>query len=272
MKKTALIVILALVLTFAFVASASATTGKFFANSQSYYTWLTTTLDNNSVANGPAVPPGGTRPAPLFNIGDNPTNPGAHAGYLATTAKCGMCHSVHRAAGSGVKLMPGTDATCTGCHTGSTAITAKIVTWTPYDPNWVPVIDPASPLAPIGSPAWIAASNSARTGALINKAAAGGAANGGGPHNDSALDLIADGLWDGTGPTPQPSYEGGRYGCFTRRCHATSPHGVGCSKYKIFAAKLLFNEPLTSAEGTYGGLDAVYDGIGRHRRRRPALP
>jgi uncharacterized protein YdeI (BOF family) len=44
MKKTTLVVVLALVLTFAFAASAFATTGKFYANSQSYYTWFTTTL------------------------------------------------------------------------------------------------------------------------------------------------------------------------------------------------------------------------------------
>src|SRR5512137_2913467 len=126
MKRTALVVVLVLVLTFAFSASAFATTGKFFANSTSYYQW-----------NKPAViPPGTASPAGLFNIGDNPTNPGAHANYLATTAKCGMCHSVHRAAGSGVKLLPTDNTTCGCCHIGSTAITAKLVTWTPYDVHW----------------------------------------------------------------------------------------------------------------------------------------
>jgi cytochrome c553 len=112
----------------------------------------------------------------------------------------------------------------------------------------------------------MAASDASRTAAITNKAAAGGAANGGGPHNDSALDLIADGYWDGTGTTPLPSYEiGTRYGCFTRRCHATNPHGAGGSEYKIMAAKLLFNESANEDElgdGTYGGLDAVWDDLG----------
>jgi hypothetical protein len=234
MKKTVLVVVLVLALTFAFATSASATTGKFFANSTSYYQW-----------NKPAViPPGTGSPAGLFNVGDNPTNPGAHANYLATTAKCGMCHSVHRAAADGVKLLPTADATCAGCHTGSTTVTAKIITWAPVNTSWVP------------------------------DGSNGPAGGGGGPHNDSAADLVADGYWDGTGATPQPSYTPGqRYGCFTRRCHATNPHGAGGSKYAIFAAKLLFNESAADdsvmdthmpAEGlgTYGGLDAVYDDLG----------
>jgi len=101
---------------------------------------------------------------------------------------------------------------------------------------------------------------------ITNKTAAGGAANGGGPHNDSALDLVADGYWDGTGATPEASYESGhRYGCATRRCHATNPHGADSSKYGLFAAKLLFNEPANDdleGDGTYGGLDAVWDDLG----------
>ncbi len=225
----------------------------FFRYRRDYYKWTTTPGPRDS---GPA----------LGSIGDNPTNPGAHANYLATTAKCGMCHSVHRAAGDGVKLLPTSDATCAGCHTGGTAITAKIVTWTPYDTEWVPEVDPANPLYPVGSAAWLAATDAQRVAAITNKTAAGGAANGGGPHNDSALDLIADGYWDGTGDTPEPSYElGHRYGCFTRRCHATNPHGANSSKYKIFASKLLFNDPANDdleGDGTYGGLDAVWDDLG----------
>jgi len=224
----------------------------FFSIKTDYYQWTTTPGPRGS---GPA----------LGTVGDNPSNPGAHANYLATTAKCGMCHSVHRAAGAGTKLLPTADASCAGCHTGGTAVTAKIITWTPYDTHWVPEVDPASPLAPIGSPAWMAATGSQRKDAITNQSAAGGAANGGGPHNDSALDLIADGVWDGIGPTPAPDFDGARYGCLTRRCHATNPHGAGASKYTIFAAKLLFNEPADDdqeGEGTYGGLDAVWDDIG----------
>jgi len=225
----------------------------FFAYGQDYYKWTT--------QSGPWG-----RGTALADVGDNPTNPGAHANYLATTAKCGMCHSVHRAAGDGIKLLPTGDATCAGCHTGGTAITAKLVTWTPYDTQWVPTVDPANPLYPVGGPAWMAATPSQRSAAINNKAAAGGAANGGGPHNDSALDLIVDGAWDGTGDTPDANYElGHRYGCATRRCHATNPHGANSSKYKLFAAKLLFNEPANAdqeGDGTYGGLDAVWDDLG----------
>ncbi len=189
-----------------------------------------------------------------------------HANYLANTAKCGICHSVHRAAGAGTKLLPTDNTTCGCCHLAGTAITTKLVTWTPYNTVWVPEVAPTDPLYPVGSPAWMAASDSARVAAITNKAAAGGAANGGGPHNDSALDLIADGYWDGTGGTPEIGYEvGHRYGCATRRCHATNPHGADSSKYKLFAAKLLFNKSANEdleGDGTYGGLDAVYDDMG----------
>src|SRR5512136_1753378 len=43
MKKTTLVVVLALVLTFAFASSAFATTGKFYAGGVDYYKWLRTT-------------------------------------------------------------------------------------------------------------------------------------------------------------------------------------------------------------------------------------
>jgi hypothetical protein len=202
----------------------------FFRVFSDYYTWTTTPGPRNT---GPA----------LSTIGANPENPGAHANYLANTAKCGMCHSVHRAAGEGVKLLPTADATCAGCHAGGTAITAKIVTWASASTTWTPTYD--------------------LSGNITNAAAAGG---GGGPHNDSAATLIEDGLWDGTGTTPEPGYEPGhRYGCFTRRCHATNPHGANGSKYSIFATKFLFNEPASADEGgvgTYGGLDAVWDDLG----------
>ena len=49
------------------------------------------------------------------------------------------------------------DATCAGCHTGGTAVTAKLITWTDYDATWVPEVDPANPLYPVGGAAWMAA-------------------------------------------------------------------------------------------------------------------
>jgi hypothetical protein len=147
-----------------------------------------------------------------------------------------MCHSVHRAAAAGQKLLPTADATCAGCHTGSTAITAKLITWVPVNLDYQ--LD--------GS--------------------AGAAGGGGGPHNDGPDTLYEDGYWDGVGTPPAPSYAtGSRYGCFTRRCHATNPHGANSSKYKLFAAKLLFNNSANNdqeGDGTYGGLDAVWDDLG----------
>ena len=202
----------------------------FFSNKTDYYAWTTTPGPRESGA-------------ALGEIGSNPANPGAHANYLATTAKCGMCHSVHRAAGNGAKLLPTAEATCAGCHTGGTAITAKIVT--------------------------VAAVNRD----FVADGSTGPAGGGGGPHNDCAQDLIDDGKWDGVGVAPAPGFEpvDNRYGCFTRRCHATNPHGANSSKYTLFASKLLFNNSpaqddaeagVAVGTGTYGGLDAAYDNLG----------
>jgi len=241
MKRTLLVVVLVLALTFAVAASAFATTGKFFKGGVDYYTWLNPT---GSPSPGTAWVASGTS-----TIGSNATNPGVHANYLATTAKCGICHSVHRAAGDGVKLLPTADATCAGCHTGTTAITAKIITWGTLNMDWR-AGDPEED-------AW----------------ATGGA----GPHNDNLATLWDDGEWDGISTPPPPSFEidpFSRYGCATRRCHATNPHGANSSKYKIFAAKLLFNNSpadddaeypelvVENGPGTYGGDDAVWDAFG----------
>jgi len=181
-----------------------------------------------------------------------------HANYLATTAKCGICHSVHRANALGTKLLPTANATCSGCHVGSTAITAKIITWQDVNLDWVPVYD--------------------ADGVLVEDPAAGG---GGGPHNDPVWDTVLPDLIETEGGPvyeyPAPSYDlepFSRYGCATRRCHATNPHGAGGSQYKIFAAKLLFNDSpadddLTNPDlaaahgpGTYGRLDAKWDYLG----------
>lgn len=241
MKKTTLVVVLALVLTFAFVASAHATTGKFYKGGVDYYTWLNPT--------GSPTPGTAWVASGLSNVASNTANPGVHANYLATTAKCGICHSVHRAAGDGVKLLPTADATCAGCHTGSTTVTAKIITWGTLNMAWR-----------AGDPAG-------------TEWASGGA----GPHNDALNTLYADGEWDGISVPPAPSYSVdpfARYGCATRRCHATNPHGANSSKYKIFAAKLLFNNSpadddaeypalvAANGNGTYGGDDAVWDYLG----------
>ncbi len=168
MKRTTLVVVLVLALTFAFAASASATTGKFFKGGVDYYTWTNPT---GSPSPGTAWVASG-----LSGIGVNAANPGAHANYLATTAKCGMCHSVHRAAGDGTKLLPTADATCAGCHVGGTAVTAKVITWADVNLDWVPEYgdNPATPAV--------------ETDFITNQAAAGG---GGGPHNDPVWDTRA---------------------------------------------------------------------------------
>ncbi|MBS3973835.1 MAG: hypothetical protein KGZ89_03090, partial [Actinobacteria bacterium] len=69
-------------------------------------------------------------------IGDNPTSPGVHGGYKATTAKCGVCHSVHRARGDGIFLLNTQDATCTGCHrAGASTVTNVVITWEAGGPH-----------------------------------------------------------------------------------------------------------------------------------------
>jgi len=69
-------------------------------------------------------------------VGDNPTSPGVHGGYKATTAKCGVCHSVHRARGDGIFLLNTQDATCTGCHrAGASTVTNVVITWEAGGPH-----------------------------------------------------------------------------------------------------------------------------------------
>ena len=69
-------------------------------------------------------------------VGDNPAYPGVHGGYKATTAKCGVCHSVHRARGDGIFLLNTSDATCTGCHrAGVSTVTNALVTWEAGGPH-----------------------------------------------------------------------------------------------------------------------------------------
>jgi predicted CXXCH cytochrome family protein len=270
MKKTTLVVALAIVLTLVFATSAFATTGKFFAGGVNYYKWTTpTSVTFNGVTSTAVIKSG------VSTVGVNSLNPGVHANYLANTAKCGICHSVHRAAGNGNMLLPQADTSCAGCHTAGTAVTTKIITWTPAPVDWTPVTSLVASMP--GSAWWAAATPKQRLAASINTTASGGAFardhdisladaqsqgglssrySAGGPHNDSLADMIGDGFWDGTGTPPLPTYEGYRYGCATRRCHLESPHGVGSSKYKLFAAKLLFNGNPAEDGGTFGGLDA----------------
>jgi len=75
--------------------------------SQDYYTWGSTGRDGSV----------------LYTLGANPANPGVHGNYLATTAKCGVCHSVHRAKGNGIKLLNSSTSSCVGCHAVGSTVT-----------------------------------------------------------------------------------------------------------------------------------------------------
>ena len=196
MKRTLLVVALALVLIFAFTASAFATTGKFFARAA----WTTTSGSGptGSPAPGTAFVNDG-----LSTIGDNPPTRASHANYLATTAKCGICHSVHRAAGAGVKLLPTADASCAGCHTGTT-ITAKLVTWTL--PARLDSIDRSS-WRRWHRMDWRATAQriAAITNSLLPVALPTAAAR----TTTASSTCIGDGVWDGTGTPPQPELSTG---------------------------------------------------------------
>jgi len=124
MKKSILVVALAVALVFAFAATASATSPKTWNSLEDYYSW--------GSQSGQSSPTGTF----LYNVGANPANPGVHANYLANTAKCGICHSVHRANATGVKLLDTSVATCAGCHrAGTGAITTQLVSWQTGGPH-----------------------------------------------------------------------------------------------------------------------------------------
>lgn len=115
MKKSLLIVAIAAVLVMAFAPAAFATSAKTWSSNPDYYSW--TTVSDRTFSQ-------------LATIGANATNPGVHGNYLANTAKCGICHSVHRANAAGVKLLNTATATCAGCHkAGSSTVTNVTVSW-----------------------------------------------------------------------------------------------------------------------------------------------
>jgi predicted CXXCH cytochrome family protein len=125
MKKTLLVVALTVALVLAFAATAYATSAKTWNYSTDYYTWGSTPGSGQAGV--------GTM---LIDLGDNPTYPGAHAGYTANTAKCGLCHSVHRAKVGGVKLLNTSVATCAGCHkAGVATATDVLINWQSGGPH-----------------------------------------------------------------------------------------------------------------------------------------
>lgn len=124
MKKTITVLVLSVALVFAFAATANATSAKTWNYQADYYSWGSYSGNNYTVS------------TTLGNIGANPTNPGVHGNYLANTAKCGICHSVHRANASGTKLLNTATATCAGCHkAGVSTVTNVLVTWQAGGPH-----------------------------------------------------------------------------------------------------------------------------------------
>jgi predicted CXXCH cytochrome family protein len=126
MKKAMLIVALAAALALVFAAPALATTAKTWNYGTDYYTWGSTPGSGVSTVEANM----------LKNVGANPTNPGVHGNYLANTAKCGICHSVHRANADGVKLLDTATASCAGCHrAGLSTVTDVVISWEAGGPH-----------------------------------------------------------------------------------------------------------------------------------------
>lgn len=130
-KRSFLFVALTVALVFAFAASAYAylapTRARTFNWMTDYYTWGT------PVGGGVFVD-SVTTPR-IQDLGANPANPGVHAGYLANTAKCGICHSVHRARGDGVKLLNAQFGVCAGCHMTGSTVTNVVINWASGGPH-----------------------------------------------------------------------------------------------------------------------------------------
>ena len=99
MKKTALVLIAAAILVFAFTANAMAGTSS-------------GTIDWNT--------------AKTLPVNQDPTTP--HKGYAQTTTKCLVCHAVHKANPGGQVLLGDTVANaCNYCHVSTSAISIKVV-------------------------------------------------------------------------------------------------------------------------------------------------
>ena len=126
MKRVILVVALAVVLVFALTATAFATAAKTWNYQEDYYTWGSFLTDPITGAPGTVTLGDG---GDLGSPNANPENPGVHGNYQTTTAKCGICHSVHRANASGVKLLDTSTATCGGCHIAPSTVTNIDIAW-----------------------------------------------------------------------------------------------------------------------------------------------
>lgn len=136
MKKTLIVIALAAALTLAFSATAFATSAKTWNYQEDYYSWGSTAGNGMSAVASETLGQGGSAGEITGFANTNAANPGVHAGYLANTAKCGICHSVHRANATGTKLLNTATATCAGCHrAGASTVTKVLVTWQTGGPH-----------------------------------------------------------------------------------------------------------------------------------------
>jgi hypothetical protein len=119
MKKSLLIVVLALALMLALGATPAFAKYAGYSSSKQYVPWAE--AQNLASANPDAA---------LMAFGP-------HAGYATTTVKCAVCHSVHRG-GTNLLLKAG-DGTCRYCHTsiecGGGGVSATTISWTGLGPH-----------------------------------------------------------------------------------------------------------------------------------------
>ncbi|NTU70914.1 MAG: hypothetical protein HGB10_03720 [Coriobacteriia bacterium] len=131
MKKSIILVALAVVLVLAFATAASATSAKTWNYQADYYSWGSTSGSGLSAVASETLGQGGSAAESSGFANTNATaGGGVHSNYASTTAKCGICHSVHRAKANGVHLLNTADATCAGCHiSGTSTVTNVVIAW-----------------------------------------------------------------------------------------------------------------------------------------------
>ncbi len=134
MKKTLFVMALAVVLVFALATTAFATSAKTWNYNQDYYSWGSWSGAGITSGGNATLGMGGGTGA--NNNTNQSAGGGVHSNYQTTTAKCGICHSVHRAKAGGVKLLNTDTATCAGCHiSGTSTVTNVVIAWgTPAAP------------------------------------------------------------------------------------------------------------------------------------------
>ena len=141
MKKTMIVMAIAVVLVFALAATALATSAKTWNYQADYYSWGsvsgngiqvatgTANTSTNTLGLGGAVVTNASYTSGIKNSNQT-VGGGVHSNYTSTTAKCGICHSVHRAKAGGVHLLNTADASCAGCHiSGTSTVTNVVIAW-----------------------------------------------------------------------------------------------------------------------------------------------